>query len=329
MGWIKRNLFFVVGGVLALGLLGGAGFFIWQGWSLNSDASVKLNEIYGKLQELAQSPLQPGNNKVNNTEEAKAQEKQVLDWIASAGKYFQPIPAVPPGATVPSAAYAEALRQTIDLLQHEAESASVTLPPKYDFSFSAQRSLVRFAPGSLEPLAAQLGEVKAISEILFAARVNDLDSIQRVRVSDDDTAGLQSDYIDQRPITNDLAIITPYVVTFRCFTPELARVVSGFATSPNPFIVKSVTVQPASATTNPEGTGEAAPNPYPAGMDPRYADPRYMDPRYRRGPMPGMVPNPDQPQAGQPAAKGGLQTVLKEQLLHITLEVEIVKLLPK
>jgi hypothetical protein len=31
-----------------------------------------------------------------------------------------------------------------------------------------------------------------------------------------------------------------------------------------------------------------------------------------------------------PAAdKGGLQTVLKEQLLRVTLEVEIVKLLPK
>ena len=166
MDWIKRNLFFVVGGILALGLLGGAGFFIWQGWSLNSDASVKLNEIYSKLQELAQSPLQPGNNKINNIEEAKDQEKQVRDWIAASGKYFQPIPAIPAGATVPSAAYAEALRQTIDLLQHEAESASVTLPPKYDFSFSAQRSLVRFAPGSLEPLAAQLGEVKAIAEIL-------------------------------------------------------------------------------------------------------------------------------------------------------------------
>jgi hypothetical protein len=39
--------------------------------------------------------------------------------------------------------------------------------------------------------------VKAIAEILFAARVNDLDGIQRVRVSDDDTAGSQSDYIEE------------------------------------------------------------------------------------------------------------------------------------
>ena len=223
MGWIKRNLFFVVGGLLALGMLGGAGFYIYTGWARNSEQSAKLNEIYGKLQEISQTPLRPGNAKTNNTEIARDQEKQELDWIATAGRYFQPIPAIPPGATVASATYAEGLRQTIALLQHEADDASVTLPPKYNFSFSAQCSLVRFAPGSLEPLATQLGEVKAIAEILFAARVNDLDSIQRVRVSDDDTAGLQSDYIDERPITNDLAVFTPYVITFRSFTPELAR----------------------------------------------------------------------------------------------------------
>jgi hypothetical protein len=267
---------------------------------------------------LADAPQQPGTN---NTQLAKDQEKQLVAWIASSGQYFKPIPPIPPGAPVSSSAYAEALRQTIDLLQHEADSASVTLPPKYDFSFSAQRSLVRFAPGSLDPLAAQLGEVKTISEILFAARINGLDSIQRVRVSDDDLQGLQSDYIDQRPLTNELAVITPYVITFRGFTPELAKVISGFAASPNPFIVKSVSVQPASGVTSPDLTSGATPapfNPYP---------PPGIEGRYR---VPGLMPNPEQPPSAQPAAgKGGLQVVLKEQLLHITLEVDIVKLLPK
>jgi hypothetical protein len=322
MGWIKRNLFFVVGGLLALGMLGGAGFFIYTGWARNSEQSAKLNEIYDKLQEIAKQQPAPGNAKINNTQIAKDQEKQELDWIAAAGKYFQSIPAIPPGVPVSSAAYAEGLRQTIDLLQHEADSASVTLPPKYDFSFSAQRSLVRFAPGSLELLATQLGEVKAIAEIFFAARVNDLDSIQRVRVSDDDTAGLQSDYIDERPFTNELAVFTPYVVTFRSFTPELARVVSGFANSPNPFIVKSIIVQPATITVNTtEVPSEAAPNPYAPGGA--------MSDRYRRyrGHLGGPMVAPEQPPPA--TGKGGLQSVLKEQLLQIKLEVVVVKLLPK
>ena len=334
MGWIKRNLFFVIGVVVALGMLGWAGFFIYQGWSLNSQASGKLNEIYAKLQELASQQPQPGNKQTDNTQTAKDQDKQLRDWIVQASQYFKPIPPIPPGANVTSAAYAEALRQTIDTLQHEANNASVILPPKYDFSFSAQRSLVVFAAGSLRPLAVQLGEVKAISEILFAARINELLGIQRVRVSDDDvTQGSQMDYIDASPVTNDLAIMTPYVVTFRGFSPELAKVISGFANSPHPFIVKSVSVQPANAVASADNAA-GAPDAYPPGGG-AYGQGAYgaggaygpggaYGYRYRGMPPPTGMPN-QQPLP----ARGGLPTVLKEQLLNITVEVDIVKLLPK
>ena len=43
---------------------------------------------------------------------------------------------------------------------------------------------------------------------------------------------------------------------------------------------------------------------------------------------PGAAPQPS-PTAKRAPGKGGLQTVLKEQLLRVTLEVDIVKLLPK
>jgi len=163
---------------------------------------------------------------------------------------------------------------------------------------------VRFAEGSLEPLSAQLGEVKAVAETVFSARVNVLDGIQRVRVSTDDTVGSQGDYIEEHPVTNDLAVITPYVVTFRCFTPELSRVVGAFAASSNTFLIKSINIQPA--------TSAAAATPDMPGMPGRY------------GGEAGGIPQPT-PAPG----KGGLQTVLKEQLLRISLEVGLVKLLPK
>jgi len=330
MGWIKRNLFIVVGGVVALALLGGAGFFIFEGWTSNSTASDKLKEIYDKLGQLAQQKPSPGNEKINNTLIAKDQEKELAAWIQSTRGFFLPVTSVPAGGAVTSEAYAAALRRTIDLLQHEADSASVTLPPKYDFSFSAQRPLVKFAAGSLDPLATQLGEVKTISEILFAARINALVGIQRVRVSEDDVNGPQSDYLDERPVTNTLAVLTPYVITFRSFTPELARVISGFATSSNAFIVKSINVQPANGASASADAG-AAPGGYPGGYP--AAQPGGMPPgmmgRMNRGeyyPPPAAAPVA----APQPVpGKGGLQIVLKEQLLQITLEVELVKLLPK
>ena len=321
MGWIKRNLIFVIGCVVAVALLGAAGFYTYQGWSRNTEAFSKLNEIYNTLSSLKSQQPSPGNEVHNNTAIARDQQKQVQEWIGSARAYFQSIPAIPAG-TVTSEAFASSLRRTVDQLQHAAEESGVTLPPKYDFSFSAERPLVRFAAGSLEPLATQLGEVKLMSDILFAARVNALDSIQRIRVSDEDANGPAGDYTDLHAVTNELAVVTPYVVTFRCFTPELARVLAAFATAPNTFLIKAINVQPASSVVATDGAGgadAAAPQAY---MGDREA---MLLARMRGRGMPVLPPA----QQMQPVSKGGLQTVLKEQLLRVTMEVGLVKLLPK
>src|ERR1035437_4650437 len=151
MAWIKRNLFFVIGGILALGLLGAAGFYNYKGWSHNSAAFDKLNEIYGTLRNLTGQKPSPGNDKVDNIAAAREQERKIRDWIRQAADYFQPIAPIPNTGTntVSSEAFAAALRRTIDQLQHEADTASVALPPRYNFSFEAQRSRVNFSSGSL------------------------------------------------------------------------------------------------------------------------------------------------------------------------------------
>lgn len=310
MAWIKRNLLFAIGGAVAVLLLGAAAFYDYRGWSHNAEAFVKLNEIYSTLKQLNDQKPSPGDGKaINNTQTAKDQEKEVRAWVDKAGAFFKPIAPIPNSPEVTSEAFASALRRMIDQLQREAEAASVQLPPKYSFSFEAQRYIVKFAPGSLGPLAAQLGEVKVIAEILFAARVNSLDSIQRVRVSEDDVAGAQADYIAEGGTTNDMVITTPYAITFRSFTPELAAVLAGFAASPNGFIVKGVNIAPAGQVASGGGYGG-----------------------YGRGGE-GMAGEGYAPPAAQlPAAavgKGGLNDFLNEQLLRVTLEVVIVKPLVK
>lgn len=324
MGWIKRNILFVAVSLVALLSLGGGGFYIWQTWSANSEKSEKLNEVYNNLKSLTQKSPAPGNEKVNNTETAKKQQQAVQQWINSNARYFQPIPAIPATTNVTGELFASALRRTVDQLQKTAESEGVVLPPKYDFSFSAQRPLVKFAAGSLEALAAQLGEVKVLSETLFSARINALDSIQRIRVSNDDIAGPQGDYFDGQPTTNELAVLTPYVVTFRTFTPELSRLLAAFAAASNTFLVKAINIQPAgmasSTPTDPAMGGMPMPGMMPGGYPGRIPG-EYM-------PMPGQ-PVSAPVSAPAPAARGGLQTVLKEQLLRVTMQVEYVKLLPK
>jgi len=292
MGWVKRNLFFTIGGVIALLLLGAAAFYDYTSWSHNAAKFAQLNEIYGKLAQLNNQKPAPGNGKVDNIKMARDQEAEVRDWMNRTGDYFKPIVPIPDSPEVTSEDFAAQLRRTIDQLQREAAVASVQLPPKYGFSFEAQRSIVKFAPGSLPGLAVQVGEVKALAEVLFAARVNSLDGIQRCRVSDDDNTGPGGDYNNDISVTNNLAVMTPYMVTFRGFSAELAAVLGGLAASPYGFIVKGISVQPAGAMT---------------------ADDTQVPP----------------PPAMGGSRRVGLPTVLNEQLLRITLAVEIVKPLPK
>jgi len=318
MAWIKRNLFFFIGAVIAVALLAAAGVYDFQNWQRNNAALDALNQTYSTLQHLHSQNPSPGNDTVNNIEIARAQEQQLREWIQQAEQYFQPIAPIPnpTNGVVADAEFAAARDHTINQLQVEADNASVTLPPQYGFSFEAERTMVKFAPGSLGSLAQQLGEVRAVCEVLFAAKINSLDGVRRVPVSQDDAGGPQADYLNEPAVTNNLAVFMPYEVTFRCFSQDLAGVLSRFASSPHGFIVKGINVQPAAGT----ATASSSPGVPPMGQPDQAASPfgRQFTP-YGRPPAAAAPPA---------TSRGGLQTVLDEQLLSITLDVEIVKLLP-
>jgi hypothetical protein len=315
MGWLKRNLFFAVGVVVAIGLLGAAGFYDYVGWQHNQTAFGRLNEIYTQWSKaLNQKPF-PGSGQVDNIKTAGEQERQLRQWISQTANYFQPIAPIPKPANGPLSdpLFAGALHSNIGQLQREATNANVALPPDFYFSFTAHMDRLKFAPGSLEPLSVQLGEVKTISEILFASGINALDGIQRLRVLPDDASGPITDYLDDQMVTNDLALLVPYQVTFRAFSPEIARMFQGFASSSHGFIVKNINVQPAGAA----GATPGDMGGYPTAAN-LLAGGRFVN-------SAGGVSSLAAPLPG----KGGLQTVLAEQLLRVTLTVEVVKLTPR
>jgi hypothetical protein len=61
-----------------------------------------------------------------------------------------------------------------------------------------------------------------------------------VPANPDDLSGPATDYLNTPATTNELAIITPYEISFRSFSPELAGVLAGFAQSRYGFIVKAM-----------------------------------------------------------------------------------------
>jgi hypothetical protein len=233
-------------------------------------------------------------------------------WINDAGEHFKPVPPIPnpPDGNVTTEQFAGSLRKTIQDLQLEATNANVGLPQDYSFSFAAERNLVTFAPNSLNPLASHLGEIKAICEILFDAKINAIDGIQREMISDNDATGPQSDYLAEKSQTSDLATITPYSITFRCFSADLGQVIAKMAASDYAFVIKGINVMPAAGTQTAMGGMEGN----PAAMPPQGYPPRYYN-----------VPPPVQ----QQPENAGLQTVLDEQLLQVTMAIEVVKLSAK
>jgi hypothetical protein len=302
MAWIKRNLWFLIGGVVALGLLGVSSFYLYVQNKANNEVRDKLTEGYAGLNTLNTENPHPGNDKVDNIAAARKQRKEWQEAITKARTFFEPIAPIPAAGEntngITDQEFASALRRTIDQMQHDAQASSVVLPPQYDFSFGAIKSKITFAPGSLDPLSVQLGEIKAIADILFRAKVNSLDGIKRSRVSQDDREA--ADYIDTPSVTNDLAVITPYEVDFRCFSTELAGVFSGFANSTHCFVVKTVAVEPAgTASGGPAGPG--------AGPDASAAPAAPAAPTVVLG-------------------RGGLPTVLNEHPLKVTMLVDLVKL---
>lgn len=343
MDWIKRNLMFVVGGAVTLVLLGLAGWYSFSGYSHNAAQRDEVARAYEELNTLYSKKPAPGDGqKVNNIAVAREQQKEAREFVDKLAAFLVEAPAIPARSNVTGQRFSAALQDTISWLQREATNSSVILPPRYRFSFEKQASLVTFAPGTLDHLASQLGEVKVIADILNAAKINSLDSIRRERVpgSPDDLSGPATDYIDQTSVTNEWAILTPYEVTFRSFSPELAKVLAGFAQSPYGLVVKSLNVEPAMTTELMVPTysqpiyQQPIPQPAPRRMIMAEEDrgaaaraaSRYQSNPYSANPY-GTAPQPA-PVMVATAARPTLQTILKEQQLKVTLLVHVVKLLP-
>ena len=348
MLWLKRNLFTVVGGVIALGLLGFGGYYLYTNWQKNNDLDHDLEANMNTLTNLYQ--LVPFPHATNVTA-AKKEVESVKKAITDARKYFTPIPA----QTVKNAIdFKTLLDNSLFELTKKAEQTGVGLPEKnYAFSFRAEKDAVQFPPATLQALPEQLEEVKIMCGVLFEAKINRLVNIKRVHVGDDGSPGRSvafnsnfnpggqggnNDVLDMKVEADPVlgTTIMPYQVTFESFSGEIANVLEGFQKLPYGMLIKAVMTEsepPVSA--NPNATpGQFNPNP-PPGQPPRPGmapPPRPMPPG-----APGrtnVVPRaafPRPPGTGGPGGTGAPgsrenATVLNEKLIKVTLLIESIKL---
>ncbi|MGV3773071.1 MAG: hypothetical protein ACO1QB_09235 [Verrucomicrobiales bacterium] len=306
--WVKRNLGLIIGGAVALGLMVFAGIYLYSQMQEDERITAELDTATARFRELTDRKVHPGNERVDNIKIAQEDHERLQQFLKTVkGRIVSP--ELPKDLT--NKDFRALLDNTIAELQQGAEKNGISLPggKDYWFTFAAQRSSVDFKP--LEALAYQLMDVKAITEVLYQAKVHDLISIKRVPVATEDSG--YTDYLDKKATTNDYAIITPYEITFQGFSSELARVLEGFINTKQCMIVKTIGVDKAPA---------AAPAAAPA-MNPM------MSPSFRGGGRYGPRMSQPMPQPVARPAQRGLTTLLDENKLRFTLLINSIRSKPE
>lgn len=301
MLWIKRNLFLVIFGVIALGLLGWSIMFFMGKRAENTKLEEDLQQAKGQLDQLyAKNPF-PNETNINF---ARSEVVRVRKDVNGVKEFFQPVPF----EKVADKDFTVLLQNTIVDLQKRAQQLGIQLPePEYAFSFKAQKNALTFSPGSFPTLPLQLAEIKAITEIIYDAKVNRITNIKRMRVTTDDPEG-SPDYHQLTMQTNTFTqtVSSPYQFEIHSFSGDLGKVIEGLYKSKHGFILKSLQVEPA-----PEALA-AVPGQQPMRQPPP--------------PQPQPQPKPVPGGAGGAKPKAeALKTVLNEKLLKAVLLVEVVK----
>ena len=290
MAWIKRNLSLVISGLVALGLLGFGGFYLWQSMAKNQKVDNEINQTKSEIERLLNKDVTPSPSNLAN---ARRELDRLNAFIVEAKKQFPPSP--PPPDPLTSQSFKSLLQNTINDLHKQANAVNIKVETNYYFTFKEEELPVVFPQESLRPLTERLHEVRVLAEILFNARINRLDGMKRATVPGEkgSTAG---DYVATPVRMNAETGLAawPYELTFQCFTAELGAVLEALQKVPYGFVVKSVAVQPAEEVVR---------------------APQRLD----RVPGRGVVTN---------TPPAGLVTVINEKLLRVTLRLEVLKPVP-
>lgn len=320
MQWIKRNLFLVAGGVVALALLGIAGFYLYTKIQQDHAITEELDGATKKLEDLAKRDPYPNQENIKSTKE---EGKRLQGFLGEVQKHFS---AAPYPQQLNNMEFRTYLDNTRSKLLTDAQKAGVEVPTNYWFSFSAQKGTMSFSAASLQPLASQLADIEAICEVLFDAKVNSLVWVRRVPVdSTQDVQGSQ-DYLNAKPSTNSWAVVMPYEVTFQAFSSELASVLEGLVRLPYCYVVTNLVVEQASAAASPTDQSVPQYNDRYGGMMSGAGDMGALARRYGRYSRYSAPPPVAQPVAPPPPT--GPTTLLSEKPLRFTLSIQAIKLKP-
>lgn len=249
MSWIKRNKYWIGGGLLAVALFGSAGWFLYVKIDEDGKISEELTAQTTLLQELSTKKPHPGTATVDNIGEATREQKDTAEILRQMKQLFPQPPVstnVAKNEDEASRAFREALDAANDRIQRKALMSGTELPRDFYFTFEPQKGLLSFTTNSIGPLSEQLKQIVDLCDVVLSAKPASILSLKRVPVATEDV-GTQSFLID-RPVTNQFGILSPYEITFLGLSETLASVLEGFLHGNNNFVVRNVRVPPQTST---------------------------------------------------------------------------------
>jgi hypothetical protein len=302
MRWLTRNLFMVAAIVAAVLLAGGGLMYVTRAYAKSDDLTTQLGAARQELNRLT-TEVRPSPT-LENVRQAREDVKKAQEYSAQCRKFFTATPYQP----MTSQGFRSMLETNIAELQRLALASRVEIPTNYTFSFEPEIKPMTYEPASIRPLAEQVAEISEICRALFSARVQRLEQIRRVGVSQYDVGN--TEILQGLTVaSNRFAGLTvwPYEFTLECFSGDLAAALEQLSMLPRMLLIKTITV-------------EAAPPAYvPLGGIPADAP---------AVPVPGSrFARPGLPVAAPVAAPRtpGLVTVLEEGALRVVMVIHVVK----
>ncbi|MGB0582152.1 MAG: hypothetical protein ACPGVU_20855 [Limisphaerales bacterium] len=321
---MKRNLFWIVGGVVSVGMIIVAVLFSSSA-KVKADASLDALSAYtntvNKLKDATPYPSPETIAKVDNDAlKVEGFSKEAESLFA----YEKPRRRQPQKFKVH-------LINSLVALHTEATNHNVRLPVGVDFNFTFSHllSMPNLLPCSVAPLAERLQDVQDISRILFESRVHAIDSFARVPGWANEQGGrvLMHDVGIRTNLSTEAADFTstPYRISFRGFTSELTEVLNRFACADRFYVVRQIEVQ----ATQP---AEASPVRNAAWQRGGLQD-ASDDPSARAGgnlrTMRDLLNQARISTAARGVAQQTLETIVDERPLRISMMIDVVKLVPK
>lgn len=324
MAWVKRNIIWLIGGLISLGMIGGATMFTMEARKKQEEALNNLTTYTNKVNQLRSAKPFPGPELIRKIEKETAAVRNFIDQAEQMFEYTEPV-------RMPSQEFKVYLINSLVQLQQEATNYNVALPENFNFTFTHLLPMPNLLPYSIKPLQVQLRDIQEIAQILFESRIHALESFARVPAYTREPGSksvLIYDMGVRTNLTTDKAVFTstPYKFSFRGFTTELTEVLNRFARADRFYVVKKLEVETVVQSDLGGGMLAAGRMDEASMMD--SGDPSSMTAAQRINYLRAARARAANARAGIQAAPE-FATIVNEKPLRVKMVVDVVKLIRK